>query len=185
MIAGPRVVRVRQAAPSSGGAGGVPCCGCCRCCSCLHFAFLSTTPGKIKVAEAVLGAVCQGLLVRYGLQQSALIGKSFYSFLTTASACLLTTSVLIASYLLSEKSFSLVRSSLFETLFNGTAAFLYLSASSYLAHAVLTDLWNMYTVTPFFQAYPAMTAAYVLGVVLGILHGWDAYLAYKHFRGIC
>lgn len=48
-----------------------------------------------------------------------------------------------------------------ETLFNGIAAVLYLGASSYLALKVQTELWPQYVVTPYFQVYPALTAAYV------------------------
>jgi hypothetical protein len=48
-----------------------------------------------------------------------------------------------------------------ETLFNAVAAFLYLSSSSYLSYGVNVFLRPLYVVTPFFQVYPAMTAAYV------------------------
>lgn len=48
-----------------------------------------------------------------------------------------------------------------ETLFNVVAAFGYLSSSSYLGFAVKTFLYPLYLVTPYFQVYPAMTAAYV------------------------
>jgi hypothetical protein len=41
------------------------------------------------------------------------------------------------------------------------AAFLYVSSSSYLSYAVNIFLRPLYVVTPFFQVYPAMTAAYV------------------------
>lgn len=48
-----------------------------------------------------------------------------------------------------------------ETLFNAVAAFLYVSSSSYMSYAVNVFLRPLYLVTPFFQVYPAMTAAYV------------------------
>jgi hypothetical protein len=48
-----------------------------------------------------------------------------------------------------------------ETLFNAVAALLYASSSGYLSYAVNIFLRPLYVVTPFFQVYPAMTAAYV------------------------
>jgi hypothetical protein len=48
-----------------------------------------------------------------------------------------------------------------ETLFNAVAAVLYASSSGYLSYAVNIFLRPLYVVTPFFQVYPAMTAAYV------------------------
>lgn len=41
------------------------------------------------------------------------------------------------------------------------ACFSYLSSCSYLGFAVNTSLYPMYLVTPYFQVYPAMSAAYV------------------------
>ncbi|XP_067013053.2 protein singles bar [Anabrus simplex] len=179
-MGGPRMVTVSR----SGGGGGVECC-CCRCCTCLHLQFLKTTPGALKIAEVVAGALCQSLLINFGLIDSGRLGASFVSFLTTVSSCLMTTSLLLACYVLSENSFRLIRSSLFETLFNAVASFLFLSASSYLAFSVIEYLLPVYKITPFYQAYPAMTSAYMFGLVLGVLHGIDAYLAYRHFRGVC
>ena len=48
-----------------------------------------------------------------------------------------------------------------EPLFNGVASALYIGASAYLLVTVQTILWPLYIVTPFFQTYPALTAAYV------------------------
>jgi hypothetical protein len=53
-----------------------------------------------------------------------------------------------------------------ETLFNAVAALLYISSSSYLSYAVNIFLRPLYIVTPFFQVYPAMTAAYVSSVAV-------------------
>lgn len=51
-----------------------------------------------------------------------------------------------------------------EALFNVVAAFLYITSSSYLSYAVTAFLKPLYIVTPFFQVYPAMTAAYVSSI---------------------
>lgn len=61
----------------------------------------------------ILAAVCQSLVLNYGLSHSQTLGASYNSFLTTVSSCLLTASVLLACYLLSEKSIALLRTSLF------------------------------------------------------------------------
>ncbi|KAI8435047.1 hypothetical protein MSG28_003465 [Choristoneura fumiferana] len=70
-----------------------------------------------------------------------------------------------------------------ECLFNAVACFLYLSASSYMGVAVNLYLYPQYAVISMYSAYPAMTAVYYIGVVLGVLHGVDAYIAYKHLKG--
>lgn len=49
-----------------------------------------------------------------------------------------------------------------EMMFNSVACFLYLSSASYLAFATKVFLMANYYVTPGFDVYPAMTAAYVI-----------------------
>jgi hypothetical protein len=61
----------------------------------------------------IVGAVCQSLVLNYGLPHSQTLGASYDSFLTTVSSCLLTAAVLLACYLLSERSMGLLRTSLF------------------------------------------------------------------------
>ncbi|KDR14015.1 hypothetical protein L798_11674, partial [Zootermopsis nevadensis] len=112
--------------------GGIHCC-CCTCCTCVHLVFLRTTEGRLKLSQVVLAAVCQSLVLNYGTPYSQTLGPSYDSFLTTVASCLLTASILFACYLLSAKSHGLLRASMFETLFNAVAAFLYLSSSSYLS----------------------------------------------------
>lgn len=181
IVGHPRIVTVGQRGLESG-RGGLHCC-CCTCCTCINLQFLRTVEGRLKLCEVFLAAVCQSLVLSYGTLHSQTLGPSYDGFLTTVASCLLTASILLACYLLSAKSIGLLRSSLFETLFNAVAAFLYVSSSSYMSYAVNVFLRPLYLVTPFFQVYPAMTAAYILGLVLAVLHGYDAYLAYGQFRG--
>ncbi|PSN42073.1 hypothetical protein C0J52_16392 [Blattella germanica] len=178
IVGRPHIVTVGVDTPRG---GGVHCC-CCTCCTCIHLQFLKTTEGRLKLAEVILAAICQSLVLNYGMAYSQNMGPAYDSFLTTVSSCLLTSGLLLACYILSDRSMGLLRSSLFETLFNAVAAFLYLSSSSYVSYAVNIFLRPLYLVTPFFQVYPAMTAAYIIGGVLGVVHGYDAYLAYKVFR---
>ncbi|KAJ9593220.1 hypothetical protein L9F63_015219 [Diploptera punctata] len=162
--------------------GGVHCC-CCTCCTCVNLQVLKTTEAKLKLAQVVVAAVCQSLILNYGMSHAQNMGPAYDSFLTTVSSCLLTSGILLACYIFSERSRGLLRSSLFETLYNVVAACLYISSSSYMSYAVYYFLRPLYIVTPFFQVYPAMTAAYVLGLVLAGLHGYDGYLAQRQFRG--
>ncbi|KAK9718516.1 Membrane-associating domain [Popillia japonica] len=162
--------------------GGLDCC-CFKCCSCLNLYYLRTQAGILKIIEMVLGSFCQSLAINFGYQYSGSIGPAYYSFLTTASWSLMTIIVLLFCYIFSGKSQYLIRQSLFETVFNGIAAFCYISSCSYLGMIVNSVLYPMYTVTPFFQVYPAMTGTYVLGTIVGIIHGFDCYKSYRLFKG--
>ncbi|CAH2074032.1 unnamed protein product, partial [Iphiclides podalirius] len=129
MTRGPTIVRV---APSGSSGRGLKCC-CCRCCECINLGYLTTQHGVIKLAEAMLGGLCQSLL---------------------------------------------------ECVFNSVACFMYLSASSYMGVAVNIYLYPRYSIISMYSAYPAMTAVYYIGVIVGILHGTDAYISYKYHKGI-
>ncbi|KAL1140557.1 hypothetical protein AAG570_000487 [Ranatra chinensis] len=137
----------------------------------------------LKIAEMILGGMCQSMLVNFGMSQCQVIGSAYLSLLTTNSACVSTVTLLLICYVLSQKSFSLIRSSLFETMFNASAAFSYLCSSSYLAFAVNVYLYPLYLVTLGFIAYPAMIAAYMMGFALALLHAVDGYYSYRHFKG--
>ncbi|CAH1375764.1 unnamed protein product [Tenebrio molitor] len=175
---GPTVITVRPVSKSSG----IKCC-CCKCCTCLNLQFLKSEPGLLKIAELFLGSFCQTLAFNYGLGYSGTMGPSFQSFLTAVACCIMTTSLLLFCYIISEKSFSLIKQSLFETIFNAVACFSYLSSCTYLGYIVCMILKPMYLVTPYFQVYPAMSAAYMVGGLVGVIHGYDAYKSYKFYKG--
>ncbi|XP_020285945.1 protein singles bar [Pseudomyrmex gracilis] len=172
---------IRMSSSGTHGAGGVGCC-CFRCCTCIHVEFFKSLPGIIKICETVISGLIQSLLINYGLRYSSSIGSAFEGSLTTSSACFLTSALLLACYTVSEKSYRLIRSSLFEMMFNCLACFLYLSSASCLALATKLFLMTEYYLRPGFDVYPAMTAAYILSGVVGILHGADAYLSYVHYK---
>ncbi|KAL0108104.1 hypothetical protein PUN28_015005 [Cardiocondyla obscurior] len=172
---------IRMSSSGTHGAGGVGCC-CFRCCTCIHVNFFKSLPGIMKVCETAISGLIQSLLINYGLRYSSSIGSAFEGSLTTASACFLTSAVLLACYTISEKSYRLIRSSLFEMMFNSLACFLYLSSASYLAFATKLFLMAEYYLKPGFDVYPAMTAAYILSGVAGVLHGADAYFSFLHYK---
>ncbi|CAD1476134.1 unnamed protein product [Heterotrigona itama] len=161
---------IRMSSTGTHAAGGVECCFC-RCCTCIHVEFLKTLPGVLKLSETIISGLIQSLLINYGLKYSTTIGSAFEGSLTTSSACFLTSAVLLACYIVSEKSYKLIRSSLFsyklfsfshqELMFNALASFLYLSSASYLAFSTKIFLLPQYYISPGFDVYPAMTASYV------------------------
>ncbi|XP_014469427.1 PREDICTED: uncharacterized protein LOC106741689 isoform X2 [Dinoponera quadriceps] len=172
---------IRMSSSGTHGAGGVGCC-CFRCCTCIHVQFFKSSPGIVKICETVISGLIQSLLVNYGLRYSSTIGSAFEGSLTTASSCFLTSALLLACYAISEKTYRMIRSSLFEMMFNSVACFLYLSSASYLAFATKVFLMAEYYVKPGFDVYPAMTAAYMLSGAVGVLHGADAYMCYTYYK---
>lgn len=106
-----------------GGAGrnnldnsGIKIC-CCRVFTCINMNILSSNHGLLKVSEVILGSCCQTMLVRFGIPNAEDIGQAFNSCLTTVAACLLTSTLLLFCYVVSNKSFHLVRQSLFVSKF--------------------------------------------------------------------
>lgn len=117
----PPATVIRMQAPSrptNSGAqsGGIQIC-CCRVFTCVNIGFIGSKDGLLKMAEVLLGSLCQTLLIRFGLPAAEDIGQAFNSFLTTASSCLMTSFILFMCYLVSTKTFHLVRQSLFVSYF--------------------------------------------------------------------
>ncbi|XP_014213735.1 probable cytochrome P450 6a14 [Copidosoma floridanum] len=176
------VVRIQAPMPTAHGNGGFECCFV-RFCTCVHVEFIKSLPGVFKGLETLLSGMIQSLLINYGLRYSATIGTAFEGSLTTSSACFFTSAMLLVCYIVSEKSYRLIRASLFEMMFNALACFLYLTSAAYLAIATKLFLWPIYSFTAGFDVYPAMTAAYTLSCAAGLLHGVDAYYCLSEFRG--
>ncbi|XP_050308902.1 protein singles bar [Anthonomus grandis grandis] len=179
---GPTIVTVPVHGGFSSQQGGIGCC-CCRCCSCIHLDFFRTSAGKLKLVEVFLGFFCQSLALQYGLGYANTIGLSFQSFITNVTWCFLTTLLLTICYVFSPKSVNLIKSSVFETLFNCLAALTYLGTCSYLGYVVNVVLQPVYTITPQYQVYPAMSAAYMAGTILGLVYAYDAYKSFRYFKG--
>lgn len=92
--------------------GGIKIC-CCRVFTCVNPSFLLTNHGLMKISEVVLGSCCQTLLVRFGVDSASDIGQAFQSCLSTVSSCLLVSTLLLFCYIISTRTFNLVRQSLF------------------------------------------------------------------------
>ncbi|XP_042222278.1 protein singles bar-like [Homarus americanus] len=178
----PTVIQPSAYSNRGGGEAGINCI-CCTCCSCIHLGVLRSKFGWLKIIQLFLSAICLSLTLNYGLPHSSKIGESFTFFLVTISACIFVVCLLTFCYIISANSFQLIRSSVLEIVFNTLACILYLTSSAYVSWSVQTFLWIPYLTRPYFTVYPAMTAAYALGLVLGVVHGIDAWLSYKQFPG--
>lgn len=109
----PAVIRM----PASAGRSdydnsGIKIC-CCRIFTCINLNIITSNHGLLKVSEVILGSCCQTMLVRFGIPNAEDIGQAFNSCMTTVSACLLTSTLLLFCYVISTKSFHLIRQSLF------------------------------------------------------------------------
>lgn len=91
---------------------GVRIC-CCRVLTCVNLDFFVSKNGILKCFELVLGWFCQTMLVQFGMDSAKDIGEAFWGFLTTCSAFLLTTTILLLCYTVSARTFHLVRQSIF------------------------------------------------------------------------
>lgn len=91
---------------------GIKIC-CCRVCTCINFGFITSKAGLLKLIQLGLATLCDGLLLKYGIPAADTIGQALTGFLTTTSYCFTTTAILLACYCFSDKSYSLIRQSLF------------------------------------------------------------------------
>ena len=56
----------RSQAPDDG--PGCSLCGICRVCTCISLGFFSTPTGVVKGVELLMGALCQLLILKYGME---------------------------------------------------------------------------------------------------------------------
>lgn len=108
--------RVNSPINNSFGSPGIEVCCGCRVCSCVNLEFLLSQVGLLKIFEIILGSCCETLLIQFGLPSASDIGQAFHGFLTTASACVMIAMLLLVCYVLSSKTYHLVRQSLFVSL---------------------------------------------------------------------
>lgn len=117
----------------------LPSCSCCG--FNLNFAYLKSYAGLLKILQLVgnysrlyfyinvggclkaseivilfyiqiIAGLCKSMLMNFGLKYASLIGFSYDAFLTAISGSAITTGVLLLTYIWSENSMRLVRSSL-------------------------------------------------------------------------
>ncbi|XP_071440343.1 protein singles bar [Hetaerina americana] len=172
----PVVGIVRHGGHNSRGGGCGNCC-CFKCCPSFHFDVLGTAEAKYKITEAILAGVIQSILLKYGHSLSSTLGFSYDTSFTTSSASFLTCIVLLITYVTAPQCINTLRAP-FELWFHAIVCILYLSSGGYLAFSVSIILLPLQLLLlPF--TFPALTASYVLCFVASIIHGIDAYKAYR------
>ncbi|XP_065219798.1 protein singles bar [Planococcus citri] len=159
----------------------LPLCSCCG--FNLNFAYLKSYAGLLKILQLIIAGLCKSLLMNFGLKYASLIGFSYDAFLTTISGSVITTTVLLLTYIWSENSMRLVRSSLLEVFFNGSTCLNFIGSCSWLLLTIHTFLYPDFLAIPFFFIYPIMVAVNILGFLLSLIYGIDCYLAYKYYKG--
>ncbi|CAM1331738.1 Uncharacterised protein r2_g4063 [Pycnogonum litorale] len=153
---------------------------CCR----LNTKFLVQQSGFCKILEIICCGVCLTLCLNFGGSVASILGASYYLFITISSSLVTNTTLLTLTYILSQSSYLVIRSnSIFEWFFNLTAAILYLIGSTYLLVISRLVLWPMYLVIPYFQPFPAITAASFIGYLCSIVYAIDFYYAYRFYKG--
>lgn len=95
--------------------GGIKIC-CCRMFTCVNVNFLTTNHGLMKVSEVILATCCYSLLIRFGQDSAKQIGEAFNSCLKTVTSCLFTSGLLLFCYIISTRTFNLVRQSIFVSI---------------------------------------------------------------------
>ncbi|KAK9890696.1 hypothetical protein WA026_012047 [Henosepilachna vigintioctopunctata] len=154
---------------------------CCCCCGCLRLDFMSSEIGIIKILEVILGWICHYLVYKFGIRYSASIGSSYEPFLTIASWCFMTTSLLIFCYVISPRAILLIRQSVFETVFNTVAAFSYIFACSYLGYVVHKYLPPSELLQSMIRVYPAYILSSFIALIYG-LEAWKSWIIYRKFN---
>ncbi len=65
---------------------------------------------------------------------------------------------------------------------NGALGSLFLTSASSLTFSVHKNLFYYFSTIPGFDAYPAMTAAYILGYILGAVYVFDCVVCLRMWR---
>lgn len=148
----------------------------------INSGYLKTTPGLLKLAELLLGAVCVGIMGYYWehgytYRYNTNTRPDLFFFLITV-AFLIGTFCLLASCLFSLSTASIIAKTLYEVIFHALAFLLYLSAS-------LTLLIEVnHRKKDYGRDYEPYLAAAIIGLVVSVLYLLSAFFANKTYRGI-
>ncbi|XP_030024288.2 uncharacterized protein LOC115443147 isoform X2 [Manduca sexta] len=137
-----------------------------------------TLPGFLKLAQLLLGAACVGVVSYYADQNYLRFDKPQLFFLLIAVAFLIGTFCLLTSYLVSFATASFISKTVYEVIYHGLAALLYLIAGLYLL--IEANHRNSH----YYGYHEAYTAAAVMGLILAGLYFLSTVLALRHYRGI-
>ncbi|KAI5633075.1 membrane-associating domain-containing protein [Phthorimaea operculella] len=149
----------------------------------LNTGYLKTTPGLLKLAELILGAVCVGLIAYY-------FDRRYYNnydtrpelfFLLTATTFMIGTFCLLTACLVSLSSGSIISKTIYEVIYHGIAFVMYLAAGLTLIIEVHENKNTAYRYKSHYEAY---LAASIIGLVLAGLYLFSTILANRSYRGI-
>lgn len=142
----------------------------------VNVGYIKTFPGILKIFQILLGCVVVGIIGHY-IQWSAgkqkLVPELF--FLLIATACLITTSLLLFSCLCSIATASIIPKTLFETLYHIAATLLYFASALYLLIYLTNQTYRE-------SYYVAKTAASSLGLVNCALYILSSVYSVRTFR---
>lgn len=167
---------MRYRTPTAGSDNGELFCGC------LNLAVFNTRAGLYKVLETALSSISLCLILWYGTPVWLLLGPAYPFYLTAVTCSLMGSATFLLAYLVSRNTFLVTRTTVLETIQNGVSFLLLAGSSSFLLVQTSFFLWPMYLLIPFFQAYPAMMAAGVLGATAAAVHFMDSILACRNIR---
>ncbi|XP_050740158.1 uncharacterized protein LOC127010317 isoform X2 [Eriocheir sinensis] len=131
----------------------------------INVGYLKTFPGILKIFQVLLGCVVVGITghyIHWTSRSQQFVPELF--FLLIATACLITTSLLLFSCLCSIATASIIPKTLFETLYHIAASCLYFASALYLLIYLTNKTYRD-------NYYVAKTAASVV-----LLHATLAYL---------
>ncbi|XP_052562304.1 uncharacterized protein LOC120412825 isoform X2 [Culex pipiens pallens] len=140
----------------------------------LNTGYLKTTPGLLKLAQLIIGAVNVGLVSWHFRSYYAANPQVF--FLLMAVAFLIGTFCLLASCLVSLSTGGIISKTAYELFYHTVAFVLYLIASIILlVHITDYSYGSNYK--------NSHIAAAVLGIVVSALYLFSAVLAQRSYRG--
>ncbi|XP_069185049.1 uncharacterized protein [Procambarus clarkii] len=131
----------------------------------INVGYLKTFPGILKIFQIILGCVAVGIIghyIHWSQRSDSLVPELF--FLLIATACLITTSLLLFSCICSIATASIIPKTLFETMYHIVASLLYFASALYLLIYLTNKTYRD-------SHYVAKTAASVV-----LLHGTLSYL---------
>uniref|UniRef100_A0A1Q3FNJ1 Putative conserved plasma membrane protein n=1 Tax=Culex tarsalis TaxID=7177 RepID=A0A1Q3FNJ1_CULTA len=140
----------------------------------LNTGYLRTTPGLLKLAQLIIGAVNVGLVSWHYRTYYAANPQVF--FLLMAVAFLIGTFCLLASCLVSLSTGGIISKTIYELVYHTIAFLLYLIASIIL----LVDVTNGRYHSNLKDAY---MAASILGIIVSALYLFSALIAQRSYRG--
>jgi len=139
---------------------------------------IKSWPGIFKLIQVLFSSICL-ILLNNSLGLANLIGLVHRSFITAVNSCLFMSAILLFTYIVSSRSFQLIRGSVLEMIFNSLAFILYLSNSVWLVIKAVVILWPLHLILPFASDFPTMMIIGVLGILVAFIHAADAIYNFK------